>query len=293
MKDLKENISSAFGEHGDSWLKQLPSTIEHLIKYWHLKDLQPNERMTWSYIAKATRDDKPVILKITCDNSAFINERHALQYFHHQGAIALTDFSTDNKALLLQQAIPGTPLKTLRSIDIDNAMTQYAIVIEKLTASCMPSFHLFERMGQWCESIDYANDSRIPPLLLAKAISLKNHLISTATQEVILHGDLHLNNIISHEDHWLAIDPKGVIGEIPFEVAKFDFIDSIELMEPNKCVSLVSERVKILGDKLDLDTERLMNWVFVRHILAACWFIEDDLDPTPSIIMATIVNKSL
>jgi streptomycin 6-kinase len=29
---------------------------------------------------------------------------------------------------------------------------------------------------------------------------------------VLLHGDLHQDNILSQGDDWLVIDPKGVIG---------------------------------------------------------------------------------
>jgi len=38
---------------------------------------------------------------------------------------------------------------------------------------------------------------------------------------VVLHGDLHHFNILSSGDRWLAIDPKGIIGEPEFEPAAY------------------------------------------------------------------------
>jgi len=38
------------------------------------------------------------------------------------------------------------------------------------------------------------------------------HLAKISALPVLLHGDLHQDNILSHGDDWLVIDPKGVIG---------------------------------------------------------------------------------
>lgn len=52
----------------------------------------------------------------------------------------------------------------------------------------------------------------MPTEYLEKARILKNQLLSISYPEVLLHGDLHQKNILLNNDHWLVIDPKGIIG---------------------------------------------------------------------------------
>jgi streptomycin 6-kinase len=54
---------------------------------------------------------------------------------------------------------------------------------------------------------------KIPINILQKARTLKEHLLAKMSAlPVLLHGDLHQDNILSQGDDWLVIDPKGVIG---------------------------------------------------------------------------------
>ena len=47
-----------------------------------------------------------------------------------------------------------------------------------------------------------------------KAVTILNHLLKTKTEEYLLHGDIHHENILqNNKDSWLFIDPQPVIGE--------------------------------------------------------------------------------
>lgn len=95
----------------------------------------------------------------------------------------------------------------------------------------------------------------------------------------LLHGDLHLRNIISHGEQWMMIDPKGVIGPIEFEVAWFNFILDNELQNSNDMRGVFWERLGLLSRQLNLVPEVLTDWVYVRWVLAALWMVEDGEDP--------------
>ncbi len=54
----------------------------------------------------------------------------------------------------------------------------------------------------------------IPEQMVVSAESTFQALLSSAPPTpVLLHGDLHHHNILSTQHGWLAIDPKGIIGE--------------------------------------------------------------------------------
>jgi streptomycin 6-kinase len=59
----------------------------------------------------------------------------------------------------------------------------------------------------------------LPRELVATAVSLFNELLPSQSEPVLLHGDLHHWNILrATRVPWLALDPKGVVGEPAYEV---------------------------------------------------------------------------
>jgi streptomycin 6-kinase len=49
---------------------------------------------------------------------------------------------------------------------------------------------------------------------LARCATVARHLLATPHDAVPLHGDLHHGNVLDGEGRgWLAVDPKGLIGE--------------------------------------------------------------------------------
>jgi len=62
---------------------------------------------------------------------------------------------------------------------------------------------------------------------------------------------------------WLAIDPKGVIGE-PYD--RPDIFAQRQVIE---------RRLKQFAAKLPIDATRALRWGFVQAVLSAIWGIED------------------
>jgi streptomycin 6-kinase len=101
---------------------------------------------------------------------------------------------------------------------------------------------------------------------------------------VLLHGDLHHFNILSAEDSWLAIDPKGIVGEPAYEVGAWMRNPIPNIPEP-ELRRFVWRRLDILADILELDWERLRQWSLAQAVLSAWWSYEDggdaaDWEPT-------------
>jgi streptomycin 6-kinase len=54
---------------------------------------------------------------------------------------------------------------------------------------------------------------------LERARKLKKELIKKDSgRKVLLHGDLHQENILSNGNDWVVIDPKGVVGDPIHEI---------------------------------------------------------------------------
>ncbi len=151
----------------------------------------------------------------------------------------------------------------------------------------MPAAH-YPHVSEWLKVIEQLSDPRINPEWIRYAKFLKEYLLTTAQESYLCHGDLHLENIIQHGERWLAIDPKGIYGEIAFEAAAYDLLSTQEKQHSER-KTLVLEHVHQLSTSLNLDVHRLISWIFIRIMLSIQWFIEDNGNPEPMIEMAELI----
>jgi streptomycin 6-kinase len=111
-----------------------------------------------------------------------------------------------------------------------------------------------------------------------------------------LHGDLHHYNILFDTDRsWLAIDPKGVIGEIEYEIGA-SLRNPYQKPELFTSAAIVRSRLKRYENNLKLDFHRASKWAFAQAVLSAIWMVEDGFMVTgtsPHIMLAKAIQTML
>jgi len=268
ISKLKNNIINIFGEKGNKWLNNLPSIIGELITHWQLTSVTPVSNMTFNYVAKANTPKYAVILKISCDEKSIIKEKNALEYFYGKASVKIIDYHPTYFALLLEQAIPGITLKSLYPSQLEFVMDNYIKTMRKLHQTNKNNLPHFPHIKDWLTALDKVQSDKIPSHLLKISIQLKNQLLDSITNEIVLHGDLHHDNILKNNNHWIAIDPKGVIGDPAFEIAAFDVLHQTEFNQ-TAISSLFNERIKLLAKKSNLNAKRIKHWIIVRLLTSA------------------------
>lgn len=93
--------------------------------------------------------------------------------------------------------------------------------------------------------------------------------------KVLLHGDLHQENILSNGNNWVVIDPKGVMGDPVHEIWA--------------CVEDPAHDLKFLANYFGYSFQDVVKWYYVRLILASCWQAEDSLDASLFLTLAQSV----
>jgi streptomycin 6-kinase len=133
-------------------------------------------------------------------------------------------------------------------------------------------------LTRWFEAL--APAARTQGGLLAQADSVARALLADPRDVVMLHGDIHHGNVLDGgERGWLAIDPKGLLGE-----RTFDFVNI--LRNPDATVALAPGRfdrqVEVLAAAASLERRRLLDWTLAFAGLSAAWHLADgtpaDLD---------------
>ena len=97
------------------------------------------------------------------------------------------------------------------------------------------------------------------------------------------------------ERGWLAIDPKGVIGEVEYEIGAM-LRNPVERPELFISRDIIERRVKQFVDRLSLDCERVLAWGFSQAVLSAIWDVEDGfpVEAThPALRLAQVIQPML
>lgn len=277
---LQTNITNVFGERGRQWLAALPQQVANLAHRWELHKLQPLANLTYHYVLIAHKKDyaKPVVLKLGVTTNELNQEIAALTAYQGQGTPQLLASDAAQGALLMDCVTPGTTLKSLFPQHEAATLTKLANVIARLHQTTGVSDGHFPTLEQWHHSLRIAKPSEtIAANFLEKAQHLSKELIASQTSVVLLHADLHHDNILcGQDDTWFAIDPKGIIGEPAYEVGAFLRNPVPQLLQQTDVNAILRQRISALSTMLKFDKERVTNWSFVQAVLAACWSIEEN-----------------
>ncbi len=93
---------------------------------------------------------------------------------------------------------------------------------------------------------------------------------------MLLHGDFHHYNILAAERQpWLAIDPKGVVGDPAYETGAFLYNRLPDELQPDELRAILARRVEQLAVELTLDRDRILGWGLAQAVLSAWWSYED------------------
>jgi streptomycin 6-kinase len=219
--------------------------------------------------------------------SRFVDETRAeiaaMRLWAGVGAARLLKSDAEVGALLLERVEPGTMLAQL---DDDDASVRVACDVLRQLWVDAPESGLTP-LERWCAAYDrnraavHNGASGFPETLFRQADELRRELLESTRQPVALHGDLHHFNVLrSSRAGWLAVDPKGLLGDRCFDVCQF-------LRNPTRVTPATNRRrLDIFSEELGLDRQRLAQWAVVHSVLDACWTIEDQRDWRPAVAYA-------
>ncbi len=109
--------------------------------------------------------------------------------------------------------------------------------------------------------------------VLHQCANAAQRLLAEPEEITVLHGDIHHDNILDFADRgWLAIDPKGLLGERGFDYA--NLIVNPDLPTVTDPVRF-ARQVQVVSQAADLNRHRLLYWVLAFAGLSAVWFIQD------------------
>jgi streptomycin 6-kinase len=215
-----------------------------------------------------------VVLKIQWPHRESEHEAAALELWDGDGAVRLLAHDEERHALLLERCRPGTYLGEL---DAHAGLEVLIGLLPRLWKPAGPPFRsLAEEAGWWAGYIRPEWEEAGRPFeedLVDAAVSALEELAPTQGEQVLIHQDLHGDNVLAAErEPWLVIDPKPLAGEREFGLASI--IRSVELGHSERAVV---DRLDRLSSELGLDRERARGWALGQTI---AWTFGSEIQQT-------------
>ena len=203
------SITKTRGINSQPWLMRLPEILSACEQKWQLNIEKAFPNLTYNYTASAKRiDGTVVVLKVGLPTDIELKtEAHALQIFDGRGTVRLLELDLDLGAMLLERLEPGIPLK--ETLDDEKAISVASQLMQKLWRP-VPANHSFPTTMSWANGFirmrkRYSGGTGpLPNLLVEQAERLFAKLHASQTVQVLLHGDLHQDNILAASSRILA-----------------------------------------------------------------------------------------
>ncbi|MGY2995007.1 streptomycin 6-kinase [Mesorhizobium sp. URHB0026] len=224
-------------------------------------------------------DGSPAIVKALKpfdDVADELRGEHFLAWRRGEGAVRL--LGRDGHSMLLEYG-GDTLLSQVLDEQGNNAAT--AIAADVMAKLFSPSDHpyppelqpLRERFASLFKKA--ASDRDLGDhSLYVEAAAIADRLLANPHQIRPLHGDLHHENILRGPRGWLAIDPKGVLGDPGFDAANMFYnpLDRDALCLAPARIALMAE---IFARTLGQSPAAILDHALAYGCLSAAWHHED------------------
>lgn len=227
------------------------------------------------------RGAEPAMLKLSHEEDERLGGV-LMEWWDGEGAARV--LARDDAAILLERATgPASLADMARSGRDDEACRILCTTAARLHAPRHKSLPDLIPLDHWFRELEPM--ARTHGGILARCAETANVLLAKPREVGVLHGDLHHDNVLDFGARgWLAIDPKGLIGERAFDFA--NIFTNPDLADPTRPVATepgcFARRLNVVIEAAKLERQRLLLWILAWTGLSASWFLSDD-DPLASI----------
>jgi len=268
---LADRIRSYHGDAGAAWLRELPDLIATCVTGWDLT-LHPafasGGDASWTAPVRRGTGEMAV-LQITVPMPVTHDHITGLRAWSGRGAVRLFAHDATIRATLMELCVPGTDAADLSPTDADDVAAE---VLPQLWAAAIPTSTRMETLvrhaavrAQLMEERATEFGDVVDPGPFREAARMFTSLPASTGRAVLLHGDFHRRNVLRSERGWLAIDPSAMSGDPSFDVARFLMNEMDD--------AATGRRADALADRLGLERERTMAWLFALATQAGSWFL--------------------
>jgi streptomycin 6-kinase len=232
LDPVRARLVRRFGEDVNAWVDQVPERVADLAARWHLTPEEPYPTGNSSLAIRCGG----AVLKLSPQIEFLDEQVRIMRLFVHSRRVPMV-LSYEPGAVLMEMIEPGTyvteapPAGEFAELLSDlHSVGDPAQAERELLGYTEEIFERFEKRG-----VDIGSPRK-----------LRDELVASQPETVLLHGDLHFHNIITGPRGLVVIDPKAAAGERAFDAMDY--------------AMAAPDQVKALAKAADLDAERVAAW---------------------------------
>lgn len=269
--EFVENVIRTCRAKGELWLSRLPETIEELEDLWTIKTGPHFSNLTYNFVTSAEmKDGSKAVLKIglPVDDLEIYSEAEFLRIADGRGAVKLLAENRTRRAMLLERLEPGCDLKQVYRGDRSQMVKTAARVLKRTVAEPPSEYEFLIDLRDWFEKLHDSESGEFPAGHMEKTRKIADR------QEAIklIHGDYHHTNVLSRgANDFVVIDPKGVIGDVRYDIGVF-LNNHLWYAEPGReHRAEMDEAVREFADQFGCPAASIVEWAFAQVTLSAYW----------------------
>ena len=246
--------------------------LQFAIDQWGLSKLQTIYEREQSAVWSAESDRFGCVILKWNSTGQLDSEYRMLSRLQGRAFCKVYGYDKDRGLLLEERILPGTVLRKERSLEKR---------VEVL-ASVFREIHLPQQEGEtyldwlnkahaFCESQNVSDEMT---RLAGQARDICAELFEKYSERVLLHGDLHHDNLLLRADgSYAVIDPKGVIGPKILDLPRFLLNEADMSNDP----AHMERAIHLVSQACGYPEEDLRNALFMEAVLANVWCVEDGM----------------
>jgi streptomycin 6-kinase len=286
-EELKRRLLWGGTEAGLRWLERVPQIVREWCERWDITLAPEVPTLSLNLVLfGSSLEHGQVVLKLSPPHDEVRAEVEATRAATGPGLVRLIASDPDVSIMLMERVIPGTPLRTLTengTMDDEESTRIAASEMQKMWVEPPEGHHLFP-LDRWFQALFTYHEAHpdgegpLPHHLVELAVAQARDVLATQCERVVLHGDVHHDNILADSEHgWTLIDFKGLVGERGYDIGTW-MRNPPGLETWPDLPQVIDRRLDIFAEELRIDRTRLWQWSIVHAVLSTCWTLEGNVD---------------
>ncbi|MER7728579.1 aminoglycoside phosphotransferase family protein [Streptomyces sp. NPDC096323] len=272
-KEFAQSTVGREGETGAAWLAELPGIVAELMGRWEcVPDGEVMHGGVGVIVPVRRRAGEGAVLKVSFPHPGNVHEPDAFVAWGGRGAVLLHERDSERFAMLLERVQP----LTLADVEDGDEVAAVAGRLNRRLAIRAPRGlpRLSEQSDAWERQLrsDAGEMKHVLPRQALDAAVATVRELGRSQPDTLIHGDLHARNILrADREPWLAVDPKGYVGDPAYDGGTLLKSRALTLLEADDLRKAVRRVLDVFTEAAELDRERVQRWAQFHAVQAAFW----------------------
>ncbi|MDF2543644.1 MAG: aminoglycoside resistance protein [Herbinix sp.] len=277
-----EETDKIINHFGQQYYEKIKKDLEVYSHKWKLEIVQLVDYFSVNCIFICKSDDfGNAILKIGNQNNEILTEYNTLKEYDGKHFCKVYASDLENGIILEELIKPGRQLRNEKSLEkrLNIFSSLYnGLHIKPKNPNIYPTYS--DWVSRITKYMSNRPDYKELYYYMKKAEDICHGINSLHAKKMLLHGDLHHDNILLQGDtQYKIIDPKGVVGDPIFDVPRFILNENDDEISTEENYKKICCIIQYLEKSLGIPSAIIKQCYFIEMTMANCWDVESNGTP--------------